>query len=78
MLATLEQRHTAQHRGAEHTRPGAPWPDEDSRDHSIGLEEVLAMRVGCWRPPVYVTVPTAAVLSANQQQCSVPWSAPWS
>jgi hypothetical protein len=24
-------------------------------DVSIGIEEILSMRVGCWRPPVYVT-----------------------
>jgi len=60
MLATREQRHAAQPGAADHARSGVRGTHDDSRERSIGLEEVLAMRVGCWSPPVYVPVPALA------------------
>ena len=62
MHATHEQRHLAssQSEGADHAPAGATQRRAYSSERAIGLEEVLAMRVGCWRPPVYVPVPALA------------------
>jgi hypothetical protein len=37
---------------------GQPCPAQNIEEHAdelhIGIDEVLGMRVGCWRPPVYL------------------------
>jgi len=56
MHALREHDHlaTACHGTAAHGVTAAPHPDAGSLDDRWGLEAVLRLRVGCWRPPVHV------------------------
>jgi hypothetical protein len=64
-----------QNKASKHTAKtlGQPRLAQNTREHvdevHIGIAEVLSMRVGCWRPPVYLSpsLPSASQRTAHHR-----------
>jgi hypothetical protein len=60
-MKALDHHHTTTTRshGTDHPAPGALTSSRTvvTQEDVIGIGQILDLRVGCWRPPVYVSLP---------------------